>query len=302
MLVENGFAITTDRLGTVRVNANANSNNIQYYPYGGEQTTGSTEGVAKFATYTRDGVGQDYAEQRYYNAGMGRFWSPDPGGVKTASPETPITWNRYAYANGDPQNFNDQHGLWAQLPPCIDAPDPTACGYDPICDSSLGFVGNASSTCDDDSGGGTGDDTTPACDPISQSWIDAHGTDAVTIEGKLGDPTTGKAGIQGEADILTLSAMESAWGASFFARTTNNYFSLEEAVPCQYCVSKWPGLLPYSIGWSAAVRRDGKWWALGKYTSYLKGGLSFATQYAKFLGGHGSVRFYQRGSGTRIQR
>jgi YD repeat-containing protein len=47
-------------------------------------------------------VGQDYADQRYYNAGMRRFWTADTGGIKTATPANPFTCNRYAYANGDP--------------------------------------------------------------------------------------------------------------------------------------------------------------------------------------------------------
>jgi len=50
---------------------------------------------------------KDYADQRYYNAGMGRFWSPDRG---TANPGNPISWNRYAYAGGDPVNQIDPRG------------------------------------------------------------------------------------------------------------------------------------------------------------------------------------------------
>jgi hypothetical protein len=49
----------------------------------------------------------DYAEQPYYNARMGRFWSPDRGGVMTANPSNPTTWNRYALDNGDPINLGD---------------------------------------------------------------------------------------------------------------------------------------------------------------------------------------------------
>jgi hypothetical protein len=52
-------------------------------------------------------VGQDYADQRYYNSSMGRFWSPDRGG---ASPGNPTSWNRYAYVNGDPVNLRDPRG------------------------------------------------------------------------------------------------------------------------------------------------------------------------------------------------
>ena len=107
MIAEGGWSVVTDRLGSVRGNGALNSGNIQYFPYGAEQTA-TTEGVTKFATYIRDAVGQDYAEQRYYNAGMGRYWSPDRGhGTRLGKP---TSWNRYAYAGGDPVNRFDPHG------------------------------------------------------------------------------------------------------------------------------------------------------------------------------------------------
>ena len=39
--------------------------------------------------------------------------TPDPGGIRTADPKNPGSWNRYAYVNGDPVNFNDPHGAFA---------------------------------------------------------------------------------------------------------------------------------------------------------------------------------------------
>jgi RHS repeat-associated protein len=69
------------------------------------------DGREKFGTYFRDAIGQDYADQRYYNAGMGRFWSPDPGGIRTAHASNPASWNRYSYVNGDPVNMSDPSGL-----------------------------------------------------------------------------------------------------------------------------------------------------------------------------------------------
>lgn len=49
------------------------------------------------------------ADQRYYNQ-AGRFFSPDPAGMKGASPSSPGSWNRYSYANTDPVNFGDPNG------------------------------------------------------------------------------------------------------------------------------------------------------------------------------------------------
>jgi RHS repeat-associated protein len=71
---------------------------------------GSTaDGRTKFATYYRDGAGMDYAGQRYYAPGMGRFNTPDPSsGVALGNPNS---WNKYAYVNGDPVNRFDPSGL-----------------------------------------------------------------------------------------------------------------------------------------------------------------------------------------------
>jgi RHS repeat-associated protein len=84
-------------------------------PYG-EELTPTANGATKFATYWRDGdTGLDYADQRYYVPGQGRFLTADP---YTASGGTtnPSSWNRYAYVEGDPINFNDPQGLFALAP------------------------------------------------------------------------------------------------------------------------------------------------------------------------------------------
>jgi RHS repeat-associated protein len=92
---------------------NSGLETISYYPYGQERPQGNglttADGRDKFGTYFRDGIGQDYADQRYYNQ-AGRFFSPDPGGLSTADPTDPGSWNRYAYVGGDPVSFRDPHG------------------------------------------------------------------------------------------------------------------------------------------------------------------------------------------------
>src|SRR5205814_9646124 len=97
-----GWPVMTDRLGSVRANSNPATERFSYYPYGEERTT-TADGREKFATYTRDstaGWGQDYADQRYYTVGMGRFYTPDPS-YANVNPINPASWNRYAYVNGD---------------------------------------------------------------------------------------------------------------------------------------------------------------------------------------------------------
>ena len=112
LIQSNGVTVATDRLGSVR--SNANGEKFSYYPYGVERTS-TPDGREKFGTYFRDltlnGVPQDYADQRYYNPNYGTFWSPDPGGLATANPKNPTSWNRYSYVDDDPANFTDAQGL-----------------------------------------------------------------------------------------------------------------------------------------------------------------------------------------------
>jgi RHS repeat-associated protein len=121
-----GAVVATDRLGSVR--ASSTGDRMTYYPYG-EERTSTADGREKFGTYMRDSVTQDYADQRYYAVGMGRFNSPDPykasGGARD-----PGSWNRYTYVGGDPINFVDPNGNYRRcIGPvgdqiCWDEPDP----------------------------------------------------------------------------------------------------------------------------------------------------------------------------------
>ena len=120
LIVSGGVAVFTDRLGSVR--ANTQGEQFAYYPYG-EERTNRPDGRDKFGTYFRDTAGQDYADQRYYGSGTGRFWSADPAGKKAADASNPTSWNRYAYAHGDPINLMDPNGT----APCGDADGERPC-------------------------------------------------------------------------------------------------------------------------------------------------------------------------------
>jgi len=99
-----GGYMPADRLGSVGTGS-------AYFPYGEEKGSPPTPtGVERFATYYRDFVGQDYADQRYYSSNTGSFFSPDPS-MDNVDYADPGSWNAYAYANGDPINFNDPSGL-----------------------------------------------------------------------------------------------------------------------------------------------------------------------------------------------
>ena len=128
LIRSNNVTVVTDRFGSVR--GTSNSEVMRYTPYGTERTR-TSDGREKWGTYFRDmGTGNDYADQRYKGVGMGAFLSPDPGGIATANPSNPITWNRYLYANADPANFNDPNGLYAEGTPPVDLTQ--------LCQSMLG--------------------------------------------------------------------------------------------------------------------------------------------------------------------
>jgi len=114
-----GAVVATDRLGSVRASLwGATLEQFRYYPYG-EDRTSTADGREKFGTYMRDNLGQDYADQRYYGVGTGRFGSADRS--DSGTPTGPSTWNRYSYVQGDPVNFGDPQGLMAR---------PVGCGAD----------------------------------------------------------------------------------------------------------------------------------------------------------------------------
>jgi RHS repeat-associated protein len=118
----------------------------------------STEALAASA------VGQGYAEQRYYNSSMGAFWTPDPGGIKTANPRNPLSWNRYAYTKGNPIGRIDRHGLEDcddDDGECDEQSEESYCDLnpeDPICND---LPGSSSGSTD-----GNDSSTAPPCPPV----------------------------------------------------------------------------------------------------------------------------------------
>ena len=86
----------------------------KYYPWGQEKPSATTNGTEKFTGYFRDSeTGLDYADQRYYQPGMGRFTTPDRY-IASGGLSNPGSWSRYAYVSGDPINFVDPSGEYEQ--------------------------------------------------------------------------------------------------------------------------------------------------------------------------------------------
>jgi RHS repeat-associated protein len=96
-------AVYSDRVGSVG----------KYFPYGEDRSAANAANGEKFATYDRESAtGLDYAMNRYYDSGTGRFLTPDPYRA-SGGPAEPGSWNRYAYTTGDPLNRYDPSGLLA---------------------------------------------------------------------------------------------------------------------------------------------------------------------------------------------
>lgn len=95
----------SDRLGSDL------SGGVKLMPYGEDIANPPVAGDrTKFAAYHRDATGLDYADQRYYSPGTARFLNADPY-IASGGAESPGSWNRYAYVEGDPVNYSDPDGL-----------------------------------------------------------------------------------------------------------------------------------------------------------------------------------------------
>lgn len=119
--------LTSDALGTPRINTDANGNVMarhDYMPFGEEidSTITSVRNVnlnygddgikKKFTAYERDLESSlDFAEARMYNFNYGRFTTSDPL-LASGRIEDPQTWNRYAYVLNNPLNYVDPTGLY----------------------------------------------------------------------------------------------------------------------------------------------------------------------------------------------
>ena len=106
---------TTDHLGTPRLKTDGAGNVVarpKYRPFG-ERIDIVPEPGPELAGMERDTVSGDYyVHARYQRGSLGRFNSLDsvPG-----TPDSPASWNRYAYARNSPLTMLDPNGLDAIL-------------------------------------------------------------------------------------------------------------------------------------------------------------------------------------------
>jgi RHS repeat-associated protein len=100
-----------DRVGTRFITSPEGSGDVLVLPYGAAENPTSLASHA-FTTYDRDPRTQlDYAVNRFYDRGTGRFLQPDPLSEDGFDPMDPPSFNAYAYVGDDPANGTDPLGL-----------------------------------------------------------------------------------------------------------------------------------------------------------------------------------------------
>ena len=220
LIVSGGVPVVTDRLGSVR--ADTQGEQFAYYPFG-EERTGTPDGRPKFGTYFRDMIGQDYADQRYYGSGTGRFLTVDPGGIKTANPSSPLSWNRYAYVQADPVNFLDPGGtdLVVAGTVCI--------GYEMIY-CTIGYTSSGPATPENldtaPEGGGGGKVPYYISHPCDKNdSTNAEIFDFIAAEQTQAQTVAAQTGLSADF-ILAWASYESGWGLSAAATKDNDFFGL----------------------------------------------------------------------------
>jgi RHS repeat-associated protein len=107
-----------DRLGTRVVSNPANGTSFEQVtmPFGtafASESSGATNN--RFTSYDRSATtGLDYAVNRHYDSGQGRFTQVDPTSMDATTLTNPQSFNLYTYCHNDPVNFTDPAGLVIQ--------------------------------------------------------------------------------------------------------------------------------------------------------------------------------------------
>ena len=233
LLKSKSVVVVTDRLGSVRAPG------MSYYPYG-EERTPTADNREKFGTYTRDSTTQDYADQRYYAPGSGRFMSPDPYQA-SGGPADPSSWNRYAYTRGDPVNRIDPMGLadFSVTGYCYGCSDSTGpSNVSSNADRSVWGSGNGNDMAMPEIGDGEGapgpgaGDQTPSCDDLLRTSISGfladHNSQLLTQDQNfISEVMTEAEAVGVDPRLFIAETAESGWGTSNVATTMNNPFGLK---------------------------------------------------------------------------
>ncbi len=104
-----------DHLGSTRLLtqlSGSGQNSWDYYPFG-EIVTSGYDTTHLFTGDEHDTeTGLDHTWFRQYSSSLGRWMTPDPGGLAAVDAANPQSWNRYAYVENDPMDYLDPLGLF----------------------------------------------------------------------------------------------------------------------------------------------------------------------------------------------
>jgi len=222
--------------------------------------------------------------QRYYTASAGRFYTPDPAGMKGADPKDPATWNMYVYAKDDPVNFNDPKGglpCWiAGFGPggggndggsgCIEDPcDFLIEAFGPVPSPLCGYPGPAY-----EQRGGSSDciEGFPAEDV---GFVVANYADAVALGSKAGVP---------QFWVLGWSALESYWGTRGIVLSNGNYIGWSGSgdVPCPPSANKGFGCFSgFDASLNTALFSTSNYFKYGGQQYHIPAGTILSDQFGK---------------------
>jgi RHS repeat-associated protein len=87
---------------------------MTYYPWGTVWQSAQAGYVPYFASMIYDANANKYlTTYRQFSPNLGRWLTPDPGGIKPVTLYDPQTWNKYAYVRDSPTVNTDPTGLWS---------------------------------------------------------------------------------------------------------------------------------------------------------------------------------------------
>jgi RHS repeat-associated protein len=114
------YFLHTDAIGSTTMdtdNTGAVDRDITFYPWGQTWQVSGSNFWENFGGLGHQANGGFYpARQREYSPDLGRWPTPDPGGVKVVKLSNPQTWNMYAYAGNNPTSLNDPSGTQTDSP------------------------------------------------------------------------------------------------------------------------------------------------------------------------------------------
>ena len=127
------FFTHPDGLGSLTTATDYTGNNTNerlFYPFGEFWTGAALPGLGMCQVFAQlpdyDSETDQYNTLNRHYTPMGRWMSPDPGGLKMVNLSDPQTWNLYAYVRNNPTTLTDPSGEGPNPPPACSTEECTA--------------------------------------------------------------------------------------------------------------------------------------------------------------------------------